>query len=540
LSAAATFNRIPWFDLRRPGIRDAAIVIGLATFVFVATAVAAALRWSSLVDGLDEGMQLNVITTVLLVYCAIAVFFGCTRIRHINHEVRRREAAEAKAAELARHDPMTGLANRRFLVEKFDDALREMKSERGRVAVLLLDINRFKPISELHGSNTADKVLVEFATRLSATADAGNVVGRIDNDVFAVVQAKVHSLDDPTRLARRLIVAAGEPFQLDGAAITLTLSVGIAVGPDDATTADALMRRAELALGRAKAEGRNCVRFFEPEMDSRLRERARIEQELRAAMASQSIILHYQPIMSLEDERIVAFEALARWRSPKLGWVQPLQFISVAEECGLMHELGNQLLRRACRDALLWPSGLTLAFNISPHQARDRALGLRVLSALDETGFDPRRLQLEISDAALMESIDVVRGALDELRRQGVQLALGGFGTGYANVSQLLELRFDKIKISRSIVQRLGKDDHSVIVVRGMVALAGALGLGITAEGIETREQLAKLKAAGCLEGQGFLFGKAAPPADIPTLLRRARRVQRGARQAEGLVTKVE
>ena len=205
-------------------------------------------------------------------------------------------------------------------------------------------------------------------------------------------------------------------------------------------------------------------------------------------------------------------------------------FVAIAEECGLMHELGTQLLRRACREAKAWPEELTLAFNVSPRQSRDRALGLWILSVLDESGFDPRRLQIEISDRAVLEDSDAVRQGTEELGRAGVQLALSGFGTGYATVSQLLQLRLDKIKIDRSFVHRLGKDAESSVIVRGMIALAGSLGLGVTAEGIETSEQLAKLTAAGCTEGQGFLFGKAVPPSDIATILRRTRRLQRGPR----------
>jgi diguanylate cyclase (GGDEF)-like protein len=527
-----TPRRWTWLDVRRPGIRDAVIVIGLATTVFVLTAGFALLDLFGLVARVDEAARLDVLTAVVLAGSALAVYFGCTRIRHINDEVRARQFAEKKAVELARHDPMTGLANRLFLVEKAGEALGAAKAEASRVAVLVVDIDRFKPISDMHGSKVADKVLMELAARLSADVDSGSTVGRIDSDVFAVLQTNVRSLDDPTRLARRLIVALGAPLLVDGLTLTLTFSVGIAVGPDDARDGDALLRRAELALGRAKSEGRNCVRFFEPEMDSHLHKRAQVEQELRAAMASAAIVLHYQPILSLADDRVVAFEALARWKSPKLGWVEPGLFISVAEECGLMHELGNQLLRRACRDAKAWPAGVVLAFNVSPHQARDRALGLRILSILDESGFDPRKLQLEFNDLALMENVDAVRRGVEELRRAGVQLALGGFGTGYASVSQLLQLRFDKIKVSREIVQRLGKDADGAVVVRGMVALGEALGLGIAAEGIETAQQLAKLKAAGCLEGQGFLFGKALPPAEIPGLLRRTRRARRETTEA--------
>jgi predicted signal transduction protein with EAL and GGDEF domain len=380
-----------------------------------------------------------------------------------------------------------------------------------------------------HGAPIADKAIIALCARVAA-ATPGAVLGRTDYSAFAVLQSKVRTFDDPTRLAHRLILAATEPLLIDGIDLTRSVSIGIAVAPDDGTAGDTLLRRAETACERAKQDERNSVCFFDHEMDAHVQKRARIEQELRVAIPRNDVILHYQPIFSLVDERVIGFEALARWRSPKLGWVPPNVFVSIAEECGLMHELGTQLLRRACREAKAWPAGLTLAFNVSPRQSRDRALGLRILSVLDETGFDPRRLQVEISDRAVLEDGDAVRQGTEELARAGVQLALSGFGSGYATVSQLLQLRLDKIKIARSIVHRLGKDAESEVIVRGMMGMASSLGLGITAEGIETSEQLAKLTAAGCTEGQGFLFGKAVPPGDVQTVLRRVRRLNRNAR----------
>jgi diguanylate cyclase (GGDEF)-like protein len=523
-AAGASAQRFHWLDLRRPGIRDAVIVVGLASTVFISAALFGVLRLFSLAPAQNEGFQLHVLTVVLLAWCLIAVLFGCRRIRHMDQETRARALADERAAELARHDPMTGLANRRFFTEKVDDALRAMRSDDNRAAVLVLDIDRFRSINDRHGARTADNLLSDFAARISAAAGSGTVMGRMGGDVFAILQSDARSLDDPTRLARRLMVAAGEPFRVDGVTVTLGISIGIAVAPDDGSLGDVLLRRAELALRRAKAEGRASVRFFEREMDAHLQKQARVEEELRSAIGTAAIGVHYQPIVSLADNHVVAFEALARWKSPKLGWVQPGLFIPIAEECGLMHELGNHLLRRACRDALTWPDDVVLAFNVSPSQSRDQALALRILSILDETGMPPCRLQLEISDRALIEGIEIVRQGSEELRRAGVQLVLGGFGTGYATVSQLLQLRFDKIKIGRGIVHRLGKDADSAVVARAMVALAEGLGLGITAECVETWAQVAKLKDAGCPEGQGFLFGKAVPPSEIPMLLRRARR----------------
>ncbi len=256
-------------------------------------------------------------------------------------------------------------------------------------------------------------------------------------------------------------------------------------------------------------------------MDAHVERRTTIERELRAAVAASQVEVHYQPLINLSGDRIIGFEALARWQSPALGALGPKVFIAIAEESGLIHRLGDQLLRTACREAATWPKDLTLAFNISPVQLRDPTLGLRILGILGETGLPPRRLELEITESAIVGDGPTARQMVDELRTAGVRIALDDFGTGYATMSQLLSFRFDKIKIDRSFVERLGGDNGSEVIVRAIIGLAKGLGLTTTAEGIETAAQLADLKADGCLEGQGYLFGKAIPASDIPNLLRK-------------------
>lgn len=282
------------------------------------------------------------------------------------------------------------------------------------------------------------------------------------------------------------------------------------------------MRRADLALYRAKAEGRSLIRFFEAAMDRHVERRAHIERDLRAAIADGTVAVHYQPLVSLEGNRIVGFEALARWSSPDLGSIAPSVFIAVAEECGLILELGDQMLRSACREAVRWPIDLTLAFNISPIQLRDPALGLRILSILGETGLNPHRLELEITESALIGDAELALEAIDALRGAGVHIALDDFGTGYATMSQLLSLRFDKIKIDKSFVDGLGSDPQSDVIVRATIGLAKGLGLTTTAEGIESPDQLASLRGHGCDQGQGYLFGRAIAAGDIPALLNRS------------------
>jgi EAL domain-containing protein (putative c-di-GMP-specific phosphodiesterase class I) len=260
-------------------------------------------------------------------------------------------------------------------------------------------------------------------------------------------------------------------------------------------------------------------------MDAHVERRIQIERELRCAIASDSIVPHYQPLVSLDGNRVIGFEALARWESKNLGYIPPDVFIPIAEEARLINSLSARLLRRACLDASVWPDTFVLAFNVSPVQLRDPTLGLRILLILGQTGFSPRRLEIEITESALVENIEVARTVIDELRKAGVRIALDDFGTGYATLSQLLSFHLDKIKIDRSFVSRLDKSEDGRVIVRAVLGLAKGFGLTTTAEGVEQPEQLAYLKANGCTEGQGYLFSKAVPAADIPALLLRHARL---------------
>jgi predicted signal transduction protein with EAL and GGDEF domain len=299
------------------------------------------------------------------------------------------------------------------------------------------------------------------------------------------------------------------------------VGIGIAIAPNDGAHLDELVRRADRALYRAKTAGRSSVRFFETEMDVHVERRIQIERELRSAVASDVILPHYQPLVSFDENRIIGFEALARWESKDLGCIPPDVFIPIAEETRLISALGDQLLRRACIDANTWPETFILAFNVSPVQLRDPTLGLRILSILGQTRFSPRRLEIEITETALVENIGVARTVIDDLRQAGVRIALDDFGTGYATLSQLLSFHLAKIKIDRSFVSRLDESEESQVIVRAILGLAKGFGLVTTAEGVEDAEQLSYLKANGCTEGQGYLFSKAVPAAQIPELLNR-------------------
>lgn len=459
----------------------------------------------------------NLIFIVFVLSIGFAIF-SYRRMKELALETKARRSAELEAQKLARHDPLTGLPNRRFFVEMLGETLRNTTAD-SRTAVLMLDLDGFKLINDAYGHAIGDQTLIAFSERISAIMRAGAVFIRIGGDEFAVIVPKIKSLDDLTALARRIVATVAEPFSIGQISTSVGVGVGIAIAPSDGTNPELLVQRADRALYRAKAEGRSSIHFFEPEMDAHVERRIAIENELRAAVAAKLIVPYYQPVVALEGRRAVAFEALARWKSEKLGWVAPDLFITVAEEIGIISQLGDQLLRQACLDARAWPPELTLAFNISAVQLRDPGFGLRVLAILAETGFSPRRLELEITETALVDNIKIAQAVTDQLRQAGVRIALDDFGTGYATLSQLLSFKFDRIKIDRSFVGRLGKDKESTTIVRAVLGLANGFDLETTAEGIENDEQLASLAADGCLVGQGYLFSKAVPANEVANVL---------------------
>jgi len=515
----ALVRRMDW---RRRDIRDAVVLVVLLSAAYVAS------EYGDLPDrlfefghehadwGVDDALVMaGMMSLALLIY-------GCRRLMDLSKEIKARRAAEDEAQKLARHDPLTGLPNRRFFNEKLDEILKP-HSGGHPIAVLMLDLDGFKSVNDAYGHLAGDQALIEFTNRVSEVLRSGTVFARLGGDEFGVIATKVTSLDGPAGLARRIIGAVAEPFMFGSITASVGVGVGIAVSPENGTEQDELIRRADLALYRAKAMGRSHVCFFAPDMDAHVERRIRIERDLRTAIAAGTVVPHYQPLVSLDGNRIIGFEALARWCNNG-ETINPLEFIAIAEECGLIGELSDKLLHQACRDASAWPEETILAFNISPVQLHNPQLGLRILSILGKTGFRPQRLELEITESALVDNIEMAQRIIDELRQAGVRVALDDFGTGYATLSQLLSLHLDKIKIDRSFVQRLGTDPDSLVIVRAVIGLANGFGLTTTAEGVENAEQLACLKANGCIEGQGYLFGKALPANEALALLRSRRR----------------
>jgi diguanylate cyclase (GGDEF)-like protein len=433
-----------------------------------------------------------------------------------------RGRAELEALRLANHDALTGLPNRRSFAQTLEETLGRLEPGE-RAALLMLDLDGFKAVNDRHGHAAGDRVLLEVGGMLTGML-SNATLARMGGDEFAIILPEMESHDSVAALARRIVAGFVEPFAIGNASVSLGVSIGIVVAPDDGASPDVLVRRADLAMYRAKAEGRSLISFFEPEMETLVERRVRMERDLRQAVAAETIVPHYQPLVSLHGNRIIGFEALARWG----GAGEPLfpdQFIPLAEETGF----GDQLLRRACLDAKTWPRDLFLAFNISGVQLRDPDAGLRILSILEQTGLDPRRLELEITETALVKSTEVARKIVDELRAVGVSIALDDFGTGYATLTQLMSLHFDKIKIDRSFVQRLGKDPESLVIVRAIVGLAKGFGLTTVGEGVEREDQRACLEDNGCSEGQGYLFSKAVAGSEIAALLHEQRATSRAA-----------
>jgi diguanylate cyclase (GGDEF)-like protein len=505
-------------DWKRRDVRDAVVILGLAVALYLAAHVFD-LPPTLFQFALDHGdWEADDVVFVLTMLPVAFLIYVSRRRQDLAREIDARRTAETESHRLARHDPLTGLPNRRFFAEKLDEALRRGAAENARTAVLMLDLDGFKAINDTLGHGAGDEALVEFTNRVSAIIRAGTLMARVGGDEFAIVMTKI-GLDDPARLAHRIVASLAQPLRIRDMTVTLGVGIGIGVAPDNGTTRDDVVRRADLALYRAKSAGRSVVRFFEPDMDAHIERRALVERELCAAIVANAVDLHYQPLVNVAGQEIIGFEALARWVSPALGPMPPQEFIVVAEECGLIVELGAKLLRKACLEAAKWPANLTLSFNLSAIELRDPTLGMRVLTILGDTGLDPHRLELEITESALISDAETAKSLIDGLRAAGVRIALDDFGTGYATMSQLLALRFDKIKIDRSFVDRMGKDEQSDVIVRATIGLANGLGLTTTAEGVETADQLASLRADGCVQAQGFLFGRGVPAVEIPALL---------------------
>jgi len=434
-------------------------------------------------------------------------------------DVTARRHAEQQIAFMARHDVLTRLPNRVSYVERLEHAIAH--AGRGNLAaVLCLDLDHFKDINDTLGHPVGDRLLRAVADRLSACVREVDLVARFGGDEFAVVQADPERVEDVALLARRIIEMLTLPYELDGHQVLVGASIGVALIPADGADPDTLLKNADIALYRAKSDGRGVFRFFAPAMDARLQERRRLELDLQHAMMHHEFELFYQPLIDLAENRICGFEALLRWHHPTRGLLEPKQFISLTEEMGLIMPLGAWALGEACREAASWPDDVKVAVNLSPVQFRNRDLVHTIATALEESGLPGRRLDLEITEAVLLQNSEEVLGILHGLRALGVRISMDDFGTGYSSLSYLRSFPFDKIKIDQSFVRDLSDSADATAIVRAVARLGSSLGMATTAEGVETADQLARLRAEGCTEVQGYLFSKPRPAGDVPELLR--------------------
>jgi diguanylate cyclase (GGDEF)-like protein/PAS domain S-box-containing protein len=434
-------------------------------------------------------------------------------------DITERKRAEARLAFLAQYDVLTGLPNRNLLRQQMDEKLPHVRRGGEKVAVLVLGLDDFKRVNDTLGHGVGDKLLRAVGKRLRSMLREPDLIARLNSDEFAIVQSGIGKPEDVVTMVRRLQEAIADPFLLDGNSIAIGATIGIAMAPGDGDESERLLKNADMALSRAKTDARGTFSFFEAGMDARAQARRKIETELRDAIRNDVLRAHYQPLIDLSSGRIAGLEALVRWPHPERGMISPAEFIPVAEETGLIAALGGLMLRRACTDAASWPNDVRVAVNLSPLQFRVGNVLSLVMDVLRQSGLPARRLELEITETLVLEKSDHVLATLHALRALGVRISMDDFGTGYSSLSYLRSFPFDKIKIDRSFVKDLGANRDAQAIVRSIISLGTGLGVTITAEGVETEDELRCLRAEGCREAQGFLFSRPRPNAEIIKLL---------------------
>ncbi len=427
-----------------------------------------------------------------------------------HEDVTAHREAEDKIKIMATHDALTGLLNRFGFKQRLEQCLAEAQRRSGRFALLYLDLDRFKRVNDTLGHPVGDKLLQAVAHRMAGVVRKSDVTARLGGDEFAVIQRISVAPRDSMRLAERLIAAVAKPYDIDGLRIEIGTSIGIALTPDDSVDADGLLRLADLALYHSKAD-RGSYHFFHAEMDQEFRSKRQLEDDLKTALAEGQFEVHFQPIVSVDDRSVTAFEALLRWTHPVRGPISPVEFIPVAEETGLIVAIGEWVMRVACKEATRWPPPIGVAVNVSAIQFRTPAFSQTVFDALEFAGLPGSRLIVELTESVMMKDSDGTVATLETIRAKGVRTSMDDFGTGYSSLSYVRRLPFDKIKIDKTFIAELGVRDDTTAIVRAAVALAQALGMQTVAEGIETEEQLARVRAEGITEAQGYLTGRPMP-----------------------------
>lgn len=452
----------------------------------------------------------ELIVAVIILAVALSVY-SVRRVLDLRNQIRMRAAAEEESRRLARHDALTGLPNRRELRESFAACAKDCTATGKNCALLVVDLDHFKAVNDFNGHSVGDEVLCEAAARLQSIVRKPGVVARLGGDEFVVVAPVEPGSHEAESIARRIVHHLARPLALEETEVKIGASVGISLYPMNGTDLEELVRQADIAMYRAKADGRGLYRFFDREMDEKLRMRIQIERELKTAIDNGEIVPYYQMLVDLQTGAPVGFEILARWVHPERGVLPPADFISIAEDTGLIKDMTCSLLRRACREAAAWPQHLRLSLNLSPEQVTDPWLPQSILGILSETNFPAHRLEIEITETALVKKLDEVKSVLRSLHNMGIRIALDDFGTGYSGLYHLRELAVDRLKIDRSFVMGMANEPEQAIIVRAILGLGKSFGLECTAEGIENPQIRTELNELGCEIGQGYYFGRPEP-----------------------------
>jgi diguanylate cyclase (GGDEF)-like protein len=490
------------FRLWREGV-SFALPLALSCCLIVVLDLTGGFAWLALSH---DGLPLDEIFFLGLISCMGYLFVLLRRTHRLDRELSRRRRAHSDMRRQLQCDSLTGLPNRRALAATIDAMATPLGPTRP-ISILVIDIDRFRPVNDIHGHEGGDQALLEIGERIAAIAGPIGTVARLSGDEFACVLRESAGADVASRAARAILDEIARPIELRSGTIEVTASIGIVSAPPRDWSADRCLRAAAFAAERSSELGPGGFSFFAPEMDAAMTRRAGLEIELRGAIARGEILPHFQPIVDLATGQLCGFECLARWHHPERGMIAPDEFIPIAEEAGMIPQLGRAILRSACEAAREWPPYLTLSVNVSPLQLSDSWLPQNIMATLAETGFSPRRLVVEITESRLVSDYESARTVLTSLSNAGVQIALDDFGTGYASLKHLRELKFNRLKIDRSFVERLD-DPETLAIVRSIIRMCRGLRLSVTAEGIETQEQLSVLRQLSCPLGQGYHFGR--------------------------------
>ena len=509
---SATPVRAARRDLLTGGITIAAILI------FAGTGSRALTAAVHLLGGTGGGVDATLASAVLLNIALM--LFGWRRYRDLSVEVAERAAAEDRARSLAANDPLTGMLNRRSLGEGIAGLLNRAERRGKTVALLLIDLDQFKTVNDLHGHAVGDALLRATAAVIEEMLPPNALIARLGGDEFAC--AFLYDAERPATvdiIASRVVARLAIPFDLAGVHAHISASLGIARSDVDCSNGDALMRRADIAMYAAKKAGRNRFTWFDAAMERELQARSAVESGLRSGIPKGEIVPYYEQQIDLSTGRILGFEVLARWEHPTRGLIPPDMFIPIAEEAGLIGDLSLAVMRQAFEEARGWDPELSLSVNISPAQLKDPWLAQKIVKLLVETGFPAQRLEIEITESALLDNLGLAQSIVGSLKNQGIRLALDDFGTGYSSLAHLRALPFDRIKIDKSFVMSMIDNNESAAIVTAITRLGDSLGLPITAEGIEDRAIADRLQAIGCHKGQGYHYGQPIPITQVRKLL---------------------